>query len=315
MIRARRQKTRSKHFVLVVNRAAGGYRERAVSQLIAGIRRAGANFTVLEPSSAMETLQVAEAAVRSRGQDASLPQGFARRGKVTALVACGGDGTVNLVARAALQGRIPLGILPLGQLNNIANSLCANADVATAVKKIIDGKYRKIDVGQIGDQPFIGSAGFGFIPEMAELLNDRPTVPRMGLAWSQMGARAAANVQLVRTVIKIDAFRFDVTPILLHINLLEQAAGLPLAHGAVCDDGEAEVIFDLGDQIGEFSSFTRLARRKKYLYGSAIRMYRGRIITIQPTRDRLMYLDGELIEPKAAALEAKVAAKRLMVFC
>jgi diacylglycerol kinase (ATP) len=58
------------------------------------------------------------------------------------IVACGGDGTVQLVARNLLNTEIPLGIMPLGSANGLARALdlpkayVAAAAVATSSKKI-----------------------------------------------------------------------------------------------------------------------------------------------------------------------------------
>ena len=81
------------------------------------------------------------------------------------------------------------------------------------------------------------------------------------------------------------------------------------------DDGRAEVIFDLGNKIGEFGTYTRLIQKRKYLYGNDIRLYRGATITVQPTRGRLLYLDGELLELPTNVLEIQVGPDQVKVFC
>jgi diacylglycerol kinase family enzyme len=228
-------------------------------------------------------------------------------------VACGGDGTFNLVARAALRADIPVGCLPLGRFNNIARSLNPTADPDKAIEKIISRGYRTIDTATAAGLPFFGSVGLGFVAKLLEQLQ-KQDVPRLSFGWSQLGARAASEVRLKRTILKVDAFRFEIRPIILSINLLSYSAGLPLTPASIPDDGLAEVVFDQGNNAGSFSAFTRLTLRKKYLYGDDVRLYRGRAITCQSVKGSTLYLDGELIELPDDTLEIRISDKKLHVF-
>ena len=78
--------------------------------------------------------------------------------------------------------------------------------------------------------------------------------------------------------------------------------------------GIGKVVFDRGDNAGNFSSFTRLILKKKYLYGDDVRLYRGKIITCQSVKGRKLYLDGELISVPNESLEVRIGEKQLTVF-
>jgi diacylglycerol kinase (ATP) len=314
MTRARHQKGKHHHYVLLVNKQAAGYQQRLVRRLCEAIKKRGGYYTVFEPESAMSLLRQARQAKNlNQGSMAGNPS-IARRGEVTALVACGGDGTFNLVARAAMELNLPVGLLPMGRYNNIARSLCHGGDVDAAIKSIVKGDYRKFDVGLAADQPFFGAVGLGFVPELVELLKNHGT-PRWGIGWSQVAAKASAAVALTNSVIKIDAFRFEVTPLMISVHLMPWAAGLPFSPTSITDDSLAEIIFDLGTKLGDFSSFTRMIHKRKYLYGTDVRLYRGKVITIQPTKDRTLYLDGELIPLPTNVLVITVGERQVEVFC
>ncbi|MBN1211779.1 MAG: NAD(+)/NADH kinase [candidate division Zixibacteria bacterium] len=314
MVRKRHIKSKNAHYCILVNKAAAGYQSKQVKTLINAIRKSGGYYTIYEPVSAMDLYNQAMVVVGRRRPNHYLPLPDQRRGPITALVAAGGDGTFNLIARAAVKAGIPMGALPLGRFNNISRFLCAGGDFSAAVRKIVDGNYRQIDTATVANQIFIGSIGLGFIPELAELLEEKKT-PRFGLGWSQLGARAAARVKPVSTVIKMDAFRFEVKPLILNINLMSFSVGLPLTPSSLSDDGRAEIIFDQGNMVGEFSTYTRLIFKRKYMYGNEIRLYRGQDINIQSTQGRKLYLDGELIEMPGNSLEIKINRNELKVFC
>jgi diacylglycerol kinase family enzyme len=213
-----------------------------------------------------------------------------------------------------MKAELPVGCLPLGRTNNIARFLYGTPDPAIATKRILAGSYRPIDTGTAAGQPFFGSVGVGFVARLAEeLASDSP--PRFALSWSKLGSRVAASVPVQKTVLKVDAFRFETTPVILNVNLLPYSVGLPLSPASLADDGHAEVIFDNGDNIGNFSAFVRQVFKGKYTYGDEIRLYRGQIILWQAMKGRTLYLDGELLEIPTDTVEIRVGPGQLNVFC
>ena len=78
------------------------------------------------------------------------------------IVACGGDGTVNMVASLLVHTKIALGILPLGSGNGLARSNGIPMDLKKALELIVIGKMEMIDSGTINGHPFFCTAGIGF---------------------------------------------------------------------------------------------------------------------------------------------------------
>ncbi|MEW5795940.1 MAG: diacylglycerol kinase family protein [Candidatus Zixiibacteriota bacterium] len=312
MIRKRQRRVPSGHYALLVNRRASNYEPKAVEKLVASIRAAGQSYTIYEPETAVDLLRQAEVAAGQRQASAAYPRPYERGGKVTALVACGGDGTFNLVARVGQKADLPVGQLPLGKTNNVALSFYGTSEPSQAIKNILSSGARATNVGLAGNLPFFGSVGLGFAPKFIEELAKRP-LPRFTMGWSQLGAKVAAQVTLARTVVKVDAFRFEIQPIILNVNILSHSMGLPLTLSSVPDDGQIELVFDAGLQAGHFSSFTRLIRKKQYLYSDEFRLFRGREISVEPVAGRMMYLDGELIELPTDLLEIRIDGKKLQV--
>jgi diacylglycerol kinase family enzyme len=69
-------------------------------------------------------------------------------------VACGGDGTVNLVARLAMDKNIKLGIIPLGSANGMAYQMNIPTDPIEALSLVFTGEPRKVDVIKLGGQKY-----------------------------------------------------------------------------------------------------------------------------------------------------------------
>lgn len=79
-----------------------------------------------------------------------------------AVVAIGGDGTINEVARSLVHTRTALGIVPCGSGNGLARHLQIPMDVRRAIDVINNGTIDVIDYGTINDTPFFCTCGVGF---------------------------------------------------------------------------------------------------------------------------------------------------------
>ncbi|MDX5418791.1 MAG: diacylglycerol kinase family lipid kinase [Hymenobacteraceae bacterium] len=78
------------------------------------------------------------------------------------VVAVGGDGTVNEVARGLLHTETALGIIPRGSGNGLARHLQVPISVDGAIRFLNQGHRSKIDSGNINGHPFFTTAGIGF---------------------------------------------------------------------------------------------------------------------------------------------------------
>lgn len=78
------------------------------------------------------------------------------------VIAAGGDGTVNEIARELINTDITLGILPLGSGNGLARDLGIPIDIEKALDIILNANTRTIDYGIANEQVFFCTCGFGF---------------------------------------------------------------------------------------------------------------------------------------------------------
>lgn len=78
------------------------------------------------------------------------------------VVAVGGDGTVNEVARGLLHTETALGIIPRGSGNGLARHLQVPLSVDGSIRFLNHGHRSKIDSGNINGHAFFTTAGIGF---------------------------------------------------------------------------------------------------------------------------------------------------------
>lgn len=81
---------------------------------------------------------------------------------VDMVVAIGGDGTINEIAKALVHSKTALGIIPCGSGNGLARHLRIPMDPKAAVELINSGKRLCIDYGKINGLPFFCTCGVGF---------------------------------------------------------------------------------------------------------------------------------------------------------
>jgi diacylglycerol kinase (ATP) len=82
------------------------------------------------------------------------------------IAAAGGDHTVRSIAFRLIGGDTALGILPLGTAMNIARSLGIPLELDAAAAVLATGRIRSIDVGYIGDEPFLEVATVGLAADL-----------------------------------------------------------------------------------------------------------------------------------------------------
>ena len=83
------------------------------------------------------------------------------------IVAGGGDGTINQVARSLAHSETILGILPMGSGKGLARSLRIPLDPGKAIEIINRFQIARIDTGMAGMHRFVNIAGIGFAAEVA----------------------------------------------------------------------------------------------------------------------------------------------------
>jgi YegS/Rv2252/BmrU family lipid kinase len=87
------------------------------------------------------------------------------------VVAVGGDGTVNQVARALMDSAVSMGIIPTGSGNGLARHLNIPLSVSKAVALLLKAPMVSIDSGSINGHSFFCTAGTGFEAHLASRFN------------------------------------------------------------------------------------------------------------------------------------------------
>lgn len=122
---------------LIYNPASGQTSTRRTAVIkgaLAELRKAGVETDALETDAPGSARTLARAAVRA-GYDAVL--------------ACGGDGTVNEVLQALVGTEVALGVVPLGTANALAQNLGLSVSPVQAVRRLLTAAQVEVPVGRV----------------------------------------------------------------------------------------------------------------------------------------------------------------------
>ena len=140
----------------VINAAAGSSDADAKREVIETALRAGGRRGDLLFSRPAELARVAQKAAAMARADR------------TAVVAVGGDGTLNTVAQAAHAAGCAMGVVPQGTFNYFARTHGIPADPTEAVGLLLRSAPAPVQVAGINDRVFLVNASLGLYPDLLE---------------------------------------------------------------------------------------------------------------------------------------------------
>lgn len=85
-----------------------------------------------------------------------------------AVVAVGGDGTINAVATAALASGCLFGAVPQGTFNYFGRTHGIPEEIEAALEDLLHGEPMPVQVGLVNDRVFLVNASVGLYPELLE---------------------------------------------------------------------------------------------------------------------------------------------------
>lgn len=127
-----------------------------------------------------------EVVTNHRGHASELARDAVDRG-FDAVVAFGGDGTINEVAQGLVGTDVALGLLPGGRTNVTVRSLGVPRDPVEATaflaSRLRSRTTRRVNVGRIDERYFLFSAGMGLDAEVVKRVEADPEATRKWGEW------------------------------------------------------------------------------------------------------------------------------------
>lgn len=257
--------------------------------------RAGETAAVAA-SQALERAGIAVEPLTCEGRDDTIDKVRSAHAGCDAVVACGGDGTMNTMANALAGSRTPLGVVPSGTANDLARTLDLPTDPAAAAAVIAAGHTRAIDLGAVNGAYFLNVASIGLSVALA-----RGLTPGLKRRWGKLSyAIAALNVltrarPMLATIAGNDEGARVRTYQVAVGNGRFYGGGMAVEAEAAIDDGRLD-LYSL-----ELRSLWRLAfmlpsfRAGSHGAYNEVRTAAGAWFEIRTRRPRAVNADGEIV--------------------
>lgn len=215
-----------------------------------------------------------------------------------AVFVLGGDGTVMEVVGALAHSNVPVGVLPGGTGNLVAGMLGIPSNVGRAVKALLAGRERAIDLGQLpGGRYFAFAAGIGVDVAMVERTTTERKRALGMLSYAITATRAAFNLDLIDVTVDVDGVPTRGRVVMAMVANAGSILGGRFSVGPDVrpDDGALDLcLFRPEDTADVVSIFWRLLRRD-FRAHPHMQFVRGKAFRISTDPPVAVQADGEIV--------------------
>lgn len=229
-------------------------------------------------------------------------------------VAFGGDGLIAAIAGALAPCDGVLGVLPGGRGNDFARALEIPLDPAEACSVLAQGSIRRLDMGQVGDQAFIGIASCGF-DSIANRIANETRLVRGNLVYAYGALRALAGWRAATFNVRIDGGESrTVTGFTVAVaNSNFYGGGMMLAPDANLTDGMLDVVIIADMPKLRFLRLLPTVFRGAHIRLDTVEVMRGQAVEISASRPFTLFADGDPISELPVTVRVLAGAVRVIV--
>ncbi len=236
-----------------------------------------------------------------------------------AVVAAGGDGTVNevvngLIVAAGDKPTVPLGVLPIGTGNDMADMAGLPRGLETAVSVIVNGKSRQIDAGRVNNHFFHNNCAVAMEP-MVTVENNKITNLSGNIRYIVALVKALAKLKAWHMKITWDGGGYEGPSYLLSVCNSPRTGGIfYMAPQARLDDGVFDFVF--APEVPKRTVLVILARlfRKTHITHPNVTYGRTAHLTIHSTPGTPIHADGELLTESETAVTYEILPGKITLF-
>jgi diacylglycerol kinase (ATP) len=235
-------------------------------------------------------------------------------GKYQTVVAVGGDGTVNEVAKNLISTGINFGIIPRGSGNGLARTLGIPMDTKKALQLIETGKIKTIDCGYINGKPFFCTSGIGFDAHIGKLFAQSK---KRGLSsYFKITTQQLLKYRAKNYTISADANTFTGKAFLITFaNAGQYGNDFYIAPEAKVDDGMIHVaIMKPFSVLSVWPLLVKIMRKRAHT-SRKIMTFTTQSLKIQQTQPDAIHFDGEPGVTGKNEIEVKILPAVLKIIC
>lgn len=291
---------KKKSILIIVNPFAGHQSKSKIPTLIdKNIDKSKFHITIKETEYAGHASELAKQA-KQEGLDA--------------VIAVGGDGTVNEVASELIYSDTALGIIPGGSGNGLSTHLGIGRKARKAIEIVNKFNTKLIDTATVNDRFYVNMAGIGLDGLVA--YKTKNSTKRGFKTYLKGALSEAVKYKNKRYKVKIDDKEFE-----------DKFLSINVANGSMFGYNFT-ISADADTSDGYIDALMIHDAHKMDYFGNAWRFWAGRIhkskfarlnkvksIKVTTLEDNYIHVDGEGYYQEAGELEFKVLKDALRVIC
>lgn len=215
--------------------------------------------------------------------------------KIRKIVAVGGDGTVNEVAKMIINSESALGIIPFGSGNGLARHMGISTNPAKAVEQLNSATIRINDAGVINGMPFFCTSGMGFDAHIGKIfatLKGRGFTGYIKAVLREFASYKSQQYKLIVNGVALDKNAFLIT----FANANQYGNNAYIAPQANVADGKLDVCILKPFPVYSMPGLAMRVFNKTADKSSFMHTMKGTEITIQRESAGPIHLDGEPFE-------------------
>jgi len=227
-----------------------------------------------------------------------------------AVVAAGGDGTINEVINGVLEAAgdgpsLPFGIIPLGTANDFNLMAGLPPTIGESLRVIAAGRCRRIDAGTVNGRFFINNSAAAM----------EPMVTLENIKMKRLSGEARYIVALLRALLKLKPWQmnlrwddgdYDGPAYLLSVCNSPRTGGFTMAPGAELDDGRLDMVFAPQVPRTTVLDILRKLMQGKHVEHPAVTFCRVTHIDLTSIPGTPLHSDGEIFTESAGDVHYRV---------
>lgn len=290
------------NILFIINPIAGGGKAKSlISQIEKTMDKYNRNYDILFTKEPKEAIKIAKQNVDN----------------YEIIVAVGGDGTINEVAKGIISvGRGILGIVPGGTGNDMAKSLGISMDPEKSLEMLNRGFKREIDIGKVNNSSFLNITSVGLDAEVIENHNKFKNRIKGVAVYILSAIYTLFNFKDKDLEIEIDGKLLKEEIMLFAVgNGKYYGGGMKIIPAAQVNDGFLHICIVSGiSKLKTMILFPTIFKGNHIKYKKYVRIYKAKEIKIRAKTKISINVDGEMF-PKEKDIEFKLSSQKLKVIC
>lgn len=214
------------------------------------------------------------------------------REKYDCIVAVGGDGTVNEVAKGLVNSNCVMGILPVGSGNGLARHLKLSMRLVDSIKVLNKLEIQTIDTATINGECFVNVAGIGFDAHVAHLYAKESK--RGPIPYAKLMAFEFQKYKPVEYKVSIEGESYNLSAFLISFaNSSQFGNNAYISPHAIINDGLIDVCMMSNFPLVEAGQLALKLFNKRMDKSRYMRIERGAEVKIKAESEIIGHIDGE----------------------